>query len=93
MYTGSGWWIHDQKGWWYLNPDRSYTISNWQLIGNKWYYFNEYGYMKTGWVNLGGTYYYLGEDGAMLTSQWTPDGYYVGSDGHWYPALGHKTTS
>lgn len=93
MYTGYGWWIHDQEGLVVFKPDRSYTVSNWQLIGNKWYYFNEYGYMKTGWVNLGGTYYYLGEDGAMLTSQWTPDGYYVGSDGHWYPALGHKTTS
>ena len=85
----NGSWQLDQNGWWYLNSDGSYTVNNWQQIGDKWYYFNQYGYMQTGWVAWQGAYYYLGDYG-MLTNSWTPDGYYVGNDGRWLEALGHN---
>lgn len=87
----NGSWQLDQNGWWYLNSDGSYTVNNWQQIGDKWYYFNQNGYMQTGWVLWQGAYYYLGYYG-MLTNSWTPDGYYVGNDGRWLEALGHNSS-
>lgn len=80
---GSGAWLKDQYGWWYCNADRSYTVNNWQQIDGKWYFFNQHGYMKTGWINVNNVWYYLGSDGAMLANAWTPDGYYVGTNGAW----------
>ncbi len=82
-----GQWFKDDKGWWYLNSDNSYTVNNWQNIGEKWYYFDQSGYMYTGWLPWQGSYYYMTDYG-MLTSGWTPDGYYVGADGKWLQALG-----
>jgi hypothetical protein len=35
--------------------------------------------------------YCLGSSGAMLTNAWTPDGYYVGSDGRRIPASGYES--
>lgn len=81
----AGVWIRDGKGWWYRNPDGSYTVNNWQLIENQRYFFGETGYMKTGWILWNGQWYYCGADGAMLSGTATPDGYYVGSDGVWIP--------
>ena len=86
---GNGQWIKDDIGWWYLNSDNSYTVNNWQKIGDKWYYFDTAGYMYKGWLPWQGAYYFMGENG-METSIWTPDGYYVGSDGKWLPALGRN---
>ncbi len=86
-----GQWYKDDKGWWYLNSDNSYTVNNWQYIGEKWYYFDQSGYMYTGWLPWQGAYYYMSEYG-MLTSTWTPDGYYVGADGKWLQALGNNGT-
>ena len=81
--NSSGAWLQDSVGWWYCNADRSYTINGWQSINNKWYYFDERGYMMTGWILWKNVYYYCGPDGAMLTNTWTPDGYYVDSNGVW----------
>ena len=88
--SGNGAWLKDQNGWWYCNPDRSYTVNNWQQIGGKWYFFNQYGYMKTGWITVNNAWYYLGSDGAMLADTWTPDGYYVSGNGSWNPAMGRN---
>ena len=78
-----GQWILDQYGWWYRNPDGSWTSNGWQLINGKYYFFNTSGYMKTGWIYWNNQYYYCGADGAMLTNTTTPDGYYVNSAGVW----------
>lgn len=87
--TGSsqGAWLKDSQGWWYCNADRSYTVNNWQYIGEKWYFFDEHGYMKTGWIFWNQQYYYLNADGAMLAGAWTPDHYYVDQSGIWVPAM------
>ncbi len=51
----------------------------WKYDGN-WYYLDDNGnYLKNQWVGN----YYLGADGVMMTNSWTPDGYYVGTDGAW----------
>lgn len=78
-------WIRDERGWWYRNPDDSWTKNNWQYINDKWYYFDEVGYMKTGWLQLGNDWYYLDTtgDGKMMTG-WILDNnkwYYLGADG------------
>ncbi|MCI9048240.1 MAG: hypothetical protein HFG71_13425 [Hungatella sp.] len=79
----AGQWVKDGSRWWYQNKDGSYTADNWQYIDNKWYYFDSQGYMATGWVNWKDHSYFCGKDGAMWASCWTPDGYYVDSDGMW----------
>ena len=78
-----GTWIQNEIGWWYCNPDRSYTRSNWQFINGIWYFFNEEGYMKTGWTFWNGKWYFLNEKGEMLKNAIAPDGKQVGEDGAW----------
>lgn len=68
-------WLQDNIGWWYRNPDSSYTTNNWQLIDGKWYYFNSAGYRVTGWVDWEGNSYYCDPvNGEMLTNMIVPDG-------------------
>lgn len=77
----NGQWMRNDRGWWYVNADGSYTVNNWQYIRNKWYFFDGEGYMKTGWIQWGDKLYFCDDSGAMLISTVTPDGYTVGSDG------------
>lgn len=83
--NSSGSWIRNNIGWWYANPDRSYTTNDWQYIDGNWYFFNRDGYMVTGWVQSPKSrlWYYCGPNGDMYTNRYTPDGYYVGADGAW----------
>lgn len=79
-------WIHDNGGWWYRNPDGTYTAANWQRIHEKWYYFNSAGYLVTGWIDWNGKSYYCDpETGEMLVSAMVPDGsgQRVDSTGAW----------
>ncbi len=79
-----GSWQQDGIGWWYRRVDGSYPASCWELINGLWYYFNSSGYMQTGWILWNGLWYYCNDStGAMLTNTYTPDGYYVNSDGVW----------
>lgn len=79
-FTGT--WRSDAKGWWYENPDHSYTVNGWQMIQDQWYYFGPDGYMQTGWIEDQGKFYYCDpQTGALLTNTVTPDGYQVGEDG------------
>lgn len=39
--------------------------------------------MVTGWILWKGVYYYCGPNGDMWTDTWTPDNFYVDSDGVW----------
>jgi len=88
--SSSGAWLKDSTGWWYCNADKTYTTNNWQQINGYWYYFNASGYMVTGWLKSPASvkWYYLSTTdgstlGRMMTSYWTPDNYYVDSDGVW----------
>lgn len=86
VYSGvtSGAWLHDDTGYWWCNPDKSYPVSMWKQINGSWYYFNEAGYcVMNQWVKTNEIWYYCGESGAMLINAVTPDGYYVGGDGAW----------
>ncbi len=83
LSTPEGQWILDSVGWWFQNPDGSYTQNNWQVIHGSYYYFNHSGYMATGWIYWNQNWYYCGVNGALQANITTPDGYYVGSDGIW----------
>ncbi|MCC2879476.1 hypothetical protein LK536_24775 [Lachnoclostridium pacaense] len=87
--SGEGWQREDNGGrWWWRNPDGTYPVAQWKQINNEWYYFDEQGYMKTGWICLNGLYYYLDtESGEMYVNRWTPDQYWVGSDGAYIPDI------
>lgn len=77
-------WNKDNIGWWYLNPDNTYTTSNWQYINDKWYFFDSRGYMQTGWILWNHQYYYCDPvNGDMWYNCMTPDGYRLDSSGVW----------
>lgn len=81
-YDNVGQWVQDSTGWWYRNADGSYTVNNWQQIGDEWFYFGPNGYMMTGWIDSNGKWYYCDPArGNMLVNTTTPDGYSVGADG------------
>ena len=64
----------------YCGADGVYVTNRWVKYNGKDYYMNAYGKMaKAIWQGN----YYLGDDGFMLTNTFTPDGFYVGSDGAW----------
>lgn len=78
----AGQWYHTQNGSWYQNDDGSCPINEWKLIDGRWSYFDQNGYaVKEAWVGN----YYLDRSGEMMRNSWTPDGYYVGTDGQWIP--------
>jgi hypothetical protein len=57
------------------------AFAGWEYEYGDWYYYDDYSgyYLSNQWVGN----YYLGSDGTMMRNAWTPDGYYVGSDGEW----------
>lgn len=75
--TGAWLWDDNVKRWWYCNADKTYTVSNWQYIGNSWFYFDAQGYMVTGWQYINNAWYYMDSNGYMLTG-WQ----YI--NGRWY---------
>ncbi len=83
-YAHTGW-LQQGAVWYYLDPNTCMMQRGWQKIDNVWYYFYSDGVMATGWIQDGPTspWYYLDSSGAMLHDTFTPDGYYVNSDGAW----------
>ena len=75
-------------GKWYHFNDKCIMQTGWLKIKDAWYYFNSSGEMATGWICMGpsgGPWYYFDETTGMLWhDRYTPDGYYVGSNGAWY---------
>ena len=65
----------------YCGADGVYVRNAWIKYNGNYYYMNANGLMrKNAWAGA----YYLGADGVMKTNAFTPDGYYVGSDGAYY---------
>ena len=65
----------------YCGADGVYVRNAWVKHNGNYYYMDANGLMKkNAWVGS----YYLGADGVMKTNTFTPDGYYVGSDGAYY---------
>lgn len=75
--TGAWLWDDNVNRWWYCNADKTYTVSNWQYIGNSWFYFDAQGYMVTGWQYINNNWYYMNSDGYMLTG-------WQSINGRWY---------
>ena len=79
-----------QTGWLQSGGKKYYLYGNgamasgWLHLGNKWYYMTPSGAMTTGWQHVNGKWYYLNpSDGIMYANAWTPDGYYVNTNGAW----------
>ena len=65
----------------YCDADGVYVRNAWVKHNGNYYYMDANGLMKkNAWAGS----YYLGADGVMKTNTFTPDGYYVGSDGAYY---------
>lgn len=66
----------------YAEPE---AAAYWEEIDGSWKYKEADGsYAANTWrQGEDGSWYYLGENGVMLTSQTTPDGYYVDENGVW----------
>ncbi|SFG15023.1 zinc ribbon domain-containing protein [Oribacterium sp. WCC10] len=56
-----------------------------KMKSGAWIYEKNGRLVKDTWVQDKGKYYYIDEDGYMMTNGYTPDGYYVKSDGSWDP--------
>lgn len=77
------------NGEWFCFGADGYAKSGWVLdeaLGG-WFYIDINIGMRTGWLFVG-KWYYLnpvsdGCKGKMTADTWTPDGYYVGTDGAW----------
>lgn len=87
------------NGLWYLFDGNGRMLTGWQSVGGYMYCLNAsqggalpYGAMLTGWVMSGpsGPYSWLNDGGspgipygAMLRNAYTPDGFYVDTNGSW----------
>jgi hypothetical protein len=80
-YTGS--WQQDANGWWYQFSNGTYPKNCWIVVDGSYYCFDSTGHRRYGWINWNNKWYYCGTDGALVANAYTPDGYYVGSDGVW----------
>jgi hypothetical protein len=80
-YTGT--WKQDANGYWYQFSNGTYPKNCWTVIDGSYYCFDANGYRRYGWIYWNNKWYYCGTDGALLANTYTPDGYYVGSDGVW----------
>ena len=85
-------WKQVDGDWYYLNPQHDGNfgkmLTGWQFVDGNWYLLNNqhngnYGAMLTGWQEVDGKWYFMDNSGKMLSETRTPDGYYVGADGHW----------
>ena len=79
----NGTWVNDNKGWMWLNADRTWAKNGWKRINNKDYYFNADGYMYTGWVFTDGNWYHLSDNGDKDINK-TINGCKVDANGVWY---------
>ena len=78
-------WQKNNTGWWWLEDDNSYPVSEWKSIYGKWYYFDSNGYMlDEGWHWIGRKCYYMYSGGAMASNTWIGDSY-VDASGAWLP--------
>jgi hypothetical protein len=84
-YYKDSWRLIDNE-WYSFDPQGYARQSVWIEDGGYWYYLKDSCKMaRNEWVTIDGKSYYLGDQGGMYVNSYTPDGYYVGSDGAWIP--------
>lgn len=57
----------------------------WDQADGKWFYIIDDEIVTNSWIEDDGKAYFVDDRGIMLTDCYTPDGYYVGSDGAYIP--------
>lgn len=74
-----GTWKQGENGrWWYEHSDGTYTVDDWEFIGDKWYHFDIDGYRDEGWLLLEGDWYFLEPGHGYMRIEWV----YI--DEKWY---------
>lgn len=77
-------WQQIDGAWYYFNKDGYAIQSQWLLWKNVWYYLDENCKMVHNcWKWIDGKCYYFYDSGAMASNCYTPDGYWVDSNGAW----------
>ena len=82
-----GTWEWNGEHWKLRMFNSQYAASRWALVEGKWYLFDSQSNMLTGWQIADGKWYYMNPDGSMATdgvlyvNTYTPDGYYVNTNG------------
>ena len=92
LYTGWLYEIRDGR-WYYLAPESGKMCSGWHMIGGAWYYFttrqdaDDHAWSAVQMENGRVFWQYFGQRGhsygAMYMNEYTPDGYFVDSEGRW----------
>lgn len=60
------------------------STSGWRQDASGWWYrYADGTYPASKWENIDDQWYYFDGKGYMTVNTWTPDGYYVGTDGVW----------
>lgn len=70
---------------WYIFDSQGYAYhDSWYKSGSYWYYLKSSCAMaKNEWLCINDNFYYFGDQGGMYFNCYTPDGYFVDSDGAW----------
>lgn len=79
-----GFWILDENGWKFLNPEGFAYMDTWIYVKNLWYWIGKDGYMKEGWVSINNIWYYLMPVSGEMKTGWLYDGtnwYYLDETG------------
>ena len=84
-----------ESSYWRCYVNGRQVFSDWVYDNGLWYYINDSGNMFTGWIFYNNEWYYLSPtrwrdssgrtclEGSMMYYTWTPDGYWVNSEGKW----------
>lgn len=93
-----GWVREDDNNcyWWYMHQGYTYTVSDWEKIGDYWYYMEDTGYIRASdWVQWKGNWYYVNMEGHMVTNAYVASTeydedlnplryYWIDGSGIWY---------
>lgn len=69
----------------YIEDYPTVTGGEWDQVDGIWFYRIEDEIVTNSWIEDNGKAYFVDDRGYMLTDCYTPDGYYVGSDGAYIP--------
>lgn len=79
-----GYWMQDEKGWRFMNPDGTAYLDTWVYVNNRWYRLGADGYMLERWAMVNNVWYYLMPESGEMKTGWLFDGqswYYLDESG------------
>lgn len=79
-----GYWVQEEKGWQFRNPDGTAYLDTWVYVNNLWYRLGVDGYMLERWALVNNVWYYLAPETGEMKTGWLFDGqswYYLDESG------------